>query len=126
MRTWYLRQIIAFLPLCSFAHACEGRSLQAGTPEIAIATYARPCGIGRRSGLPWGGSSLEWDVDYHGAIRHGAGQTAFGWVLYDWDLVTEHAMGTLKLLKWTWTRIVNNDIFTIFALRISDWLHFYV
>nr|CAD1818652.1 unnamed protein product [Ananas comosus var. bracteatus] len=40
--------------LCSFAHACEGRSLQAGTPEIAIATYARPCGIGRRSGLPWG------------------------------------------------------------------------
>nr|CAD1823371.1 unnamed protein product [Ananas comosus var. bracteatus] len=54
MRTWYLRQIIACLPLCSFAHACEGRSLQAGTPEIAIATYARPCGIGRRSGLPWG------------------------------------------------------------------------
>nr|CAD1830378.1 unnamed protein product [Ananas comosus var. bracteatus] len=54
MRTWFLRRIIACLPLCSFAHACEGRSLQAGTPEIAIATYARPCGIGRRSGLPWG------------------------------------------------------------------------
>nr|CAD1824747.1 unnamed protein product [Ananas comosus var. bracteatus] len=46
--------IIACLPLCSIAHACEGRSLQAGTPEIAIATYARPCGIGRRHGLPWG------------------------------------------------------------------------
>nr|CAD1822842.1 unnamed protein product [Ananas comosus var. bracteatus] len=41
-------------PLCSFAHTCEGRSLQAGTPEIAIATYARPCGIGRRNGMPWG------------------------------------------------------------------------
>nr|CAD1817863.1 unnamed protein product [Ananas comosus var. bracteatus] len=53
MRTWYLRQIIACLPSCSFAHACEGRSLQAGTPEIAIATYARSCGIGRRHGLPW-------------------------------------------------------------------------
>nr|CAD1838619.1 unnamed protein product [Ananas comosus var. bracteatus] len=44
----------ACLPLCSFAHACEGRSLQAGTPEIAIATYARSCGIGRRNGMPWG------------------------------------------------------------------------
>nr|CAD1834680.1 unnamed protein product [Ananas comosus var. bracteatus] len=44
----------ACLPLCSFAHACEGRSLQAGIPELAIATYARPCGIGRRSGLPSG------------------------------------------------------------------------
>nr|CAD1825834.1 unnamed protein product [Ananas comosus var. bracteatus] len=41
------------LPLCSFAHACEGCSLQAGTPEIAIATYARPCGIGRRNEMPW-------------------------------------------------------------------------
>nr|CAD1831549.1 unnamed protein product [Ananas comosus var. bracteatus] len=40
--------------LCSFAHACEGRTLQAGTPEIATVTYARPCGIGRRSGLPSG------------------------------------------------------------------------
>nr|CAD1833863.1 unnamed protein product [Ananas comosus var. bracteatus] len=28
----------ACLPLCSFAHACEGRSPQAGTPKIAIAT----------------------------------------------------------------------------------------
>nr|CAD1838469.1 unnamed protein product [Ananas comosus var. bracteatus] len=44
----------ACLPLCSFAHACEGRSPQAGTPEIAIATHARPCGIGRRNGMPWG------------------------------------------------------------------------
>nr|CAD1824806.1 unnamed protein product [Ananas comosus var. bracteatus] len=44
----------ACLPLCSFAHACEGSSLQAGTPELAYATVARPCGIGCRSGLPWG------------------------------------------------------------------------
>nr|CAD1821747.1 unnamed protein product [Ananas comosus var. bracteatus] len=44
----------ACLPLCSFAHACESYSPQAGTPEIAIATYARPCGIGRRNGMPWG------------------------------------------------------------------------
>ncbi|OAY74555.1 hypothetical protein ACMD2_23814 [Ananas comosus] len=29
--------------LCSFAHACEGRSLQAGTPELAYATYVRSC-----------------------------------------------------------------------------------
>nr|CAD1827329.1 unnamed protein product [Ananas comosus var. bracteatus] len=44
----------ACLPLCSFAHACEGRPLQAGTPELAYATVARSCGIGCRSGLPWG------------------------------------------------------------------------
>nr|CAD1818640.1 unnamed protein product [Ananas comosus var. bracteatus] len=44
----------AYLPLCSFAHACEGRSPQAGTPEIAIATHARPCRIGCRNGMPWG------------------------------------------------------------------------
>nr|CAD1823334.1 unnamed protein product [Ananas comosus var. bracteatus] len=44
----------ACLPLCSFAHACEGRSPQAGTSEIAIATYACPCGIGRQNGMPWG------------------------------------------------------------------------
>nr|CAD1827315.1 unnamed protein product [Ananas comosus var. bracteatus] len=30
-----------------------GRSLQAGTPEIAIRDTYSPCGIGRRSGLPW-------------------------------------------------------------------------
>nr|CAD1827507.1 unnamed protein product [Ananas comosus var. bracteatus] len=46
--------IYAFLPLCLFAHSCEGRFPQAGTPEIAIATYARPYGIGRRNGMPWG------------------------------------------------------------------------
>ena len=44
----------ACLPSCSFAHACEGSSLQAGTPELAYATVARPCRIGCRSGLPWG------------------------------------------------------------------------
>nr|CAD1823372.1 unnamed protein product [Ananas comosus var. bracteatus] len=31
--------------LCSFAHACTGRSLQAGTPELAYATYVLLCGI---------------------------------------------------------------------------------
>nr|CAD1837692.1 unnamed protein product [Ananas comosus var. bracteatus] len=51
----------ACLPLCSFAHACEGRSPQAGTPEIAYATQARPCRIGRRNRMPWGGSFLEWE-----------------------------------------------------------------
>nr|CAD1825824.1 unnamed protein product [Ananas comosus var. bracteatus] len=44
----------ACLPLCSFAHTCEGRSPQAGTPEIANATQARPCGIGRQNRMPWG------------------------------------------------------------------------
>nr|CAD1838617.1 unnamed protein product [Ananas comosus var. bracteatus] len=48
------------LPLCSFAHACEGCSPQASTPEIAIATHARPCEIGRRNGMHGGGSFLEW------------------------------------------------------------------
>nr|CAD1832695.1 unnamed protein product [Ananas comosus var. bracteatus] len=42
----------ACLPLCSFAQACESRSLQAGTPEFAYATDARPCGIECRSRLP--------------------------------------------------------------------------
>nr|CAD1829996.1 unnamed protein product [Ananas comosus var. bracteatus] len=46
--------LFACMPLCSFAHTCEGRSLQVGTPELAIATYARSCGIGRRNGMPWG------------------------------------------------------------------------
>nr|CAD1829418.1 unnamed protein product [Ananas comosus var. bracteatus] len=32
----------------------KGRSPQAGTPEIAYATQARPCGIGRQNGMPWG------------------------------------------------------------------------
>nr|CAD1829033.1 unnamed protein product [Ananas comosus var. bracteatus] len=36
--------------LCSFAHACEGRSLQAGTPELAYATYVRSCGIEKPTG----------------------------------------------------------------------------
>nr|CAD1829914.1 unnamed protein product [Ananas comosus var. bracteatus] len=40
------------LPLCSFAHACEGHSPQAGTPEIAIPTHAGPCGIRYRNGMP--------------------------------------------------------------------------
>nr|CAD1823373.1 unnamed protein product [Ananas comosus var. bracteatus] len=44
--------LYACLPLCSFAHACEGRSLQADTPKLAIAIRS-PCGIGRRSGLLW-------------------------------------------------------------------------
>nr|CAD1820761.1 unnamed protein product [Ananas comosus var. bracteatus] len=44
----------ACLPLCSFAYAYDGRFPQAGTPEIVIATHARPYGIGRRNGMPWG------------------------------------------------------------------------
>nr|CAD1820153.1 unnamed protein product [Ananas comosus var. bracteatus] len=44
----------AYLPLCSFAYACEGRFPQTGTPEIANATQARPCWIGRRNRMPWG------------------------------------------------------------------------
>nr|CAD1821729.1 unnamed protein product [Ananas comosus var. bracteatus] len=36
--------------LCSFAHACEGRALQAGTPELAYATYVRSCGIEKPTG----------------------------------------------------------------------------
>nr|CAD1838452.1 unnamed protein product [Ananas comosus var. bracteatus] len=43
----------ACLPLCSFAQACEGRSLQADTPELAYATSCSPVRIGHRSGLPW-------------------------------------------------------------------------
>nr|CAD1835572.1 unnamed protein product [Ananas comosus var. bracteatus] len=43
----------ACLPLCSFAHACEGRFAQAGTPDIAIAIYTHPCEIGRQNGMPW-------------------------------------------------------------------------
>nr|CAD1824813.1 unnamed protein product [Ananas comosus var. bracteatus] len=36
--------------LCSFAHTCEGRSLQAGTPELAYGTYARSYGIEKPTG----------------------------------------------------------------------------
>nr|CAD1838474.1 unnamed protein product [Ananas comosus var. bracteatus] len=36
------------LLLCLFAYVCEGRSLQAGTPELAYATHARLCRIGRQ------------------------------------------------------------------------------
>nr|CAD1817057.1 unnamed protein product [Ananas comosus var. bracteatus] len=38
------------LPFMLFAHACEGRSLQAGTPELAYATYVRSCGIEKPTG----------------------------------------------------------------------------
>nr|CAD1827935.1 unnamed protein product [Ananas comosus var. bracteatus] len=38
--------LYAYLPLCSFAHACDGRSLQAGTSEIAIAIHTRRAGLG--------------------------------------------------------------------------------
>nr|CAD1831639.1 unnamed protein product [Ananas comosus var. bracteatus] len=41
--------------LCSFAHACEGRSLQAGTPELVYATYVRSCGIE----MPTGSSGID-------------------------------------------------------------------
>nr|CAD1817798.1 unnamed protein product [Ananas comosus var. bracteatus] len=59
----------ACLPLCSFAHACEGHSPQAGTPELAYATYCSPV----RDWVP------KWiavgSVYYHGAIRRGASWT---------------------------------------------------
>nr|CAD1844067.1 unnamed protein product [Ananas comosus var. bracteatus] len=61
--------------LCSFAHACEGRSLQAGTPELAYATYARPCGIEKPTGSGGIDSFSEWECwSYH---RHlgGASRT---------------------------------------------------
>nr|CAD1825774.1 unnamed protein product [Ananas comosus var. bracteatus] len=73
-------QSFDYLPLCSFAHACEGRSLQAGTPEMAIAIHIRRAGLGAEVDCRGPGSFLGWDVDYHGAIRLGTGQTAFGWV----------------------------------------------
>nr|CAD1818074.1 unnamed protein product [Ananas comosus var. bracteatus] len=47
-----------YLPLCSFAHACEGRSLQAGTPEIAIAIHIRRAGLGAEVDCRGTGSSL--------------------------------------------------------------------
>nr|CAD1832655.1 unnamed protein product [Ananas comosus var. bracteatus] len=52
--------------LCSFAHACEGRSLQAGTPELAYATYVRSCGIEKPTGSGGINSFLEWECwSYH-------------------------------------------------------------
>nr|CAD1831706.1 unnamed protein product [Ananas comosus var. bracteatus] len=36
--------------LCSFAYVCEGRFLQAGTPELAFATAVRSCGIEKPTG----------------------------------------------------------------------------
>nr|CAD1818559.1 unnamed protein product [Ananas comosus var. bracteatus] len=47
--------------LCSFTHACEGRSLQAGTPELAYATYVRSCGIEKPTGSGGTNSFLEWE-----------------------------------------------------------------
>nr|CAD1827307.1 unnamed protein product [Ananas comosus var. bracteatus] len=52
--------------LCSFAHACEGRSLQAGTPELAYATYACSCGIEKPTESGGMNSFLEWECwSYH-------------------------------------------------------------
>nr|CAD1833563.1 unnamed protein product [Ananas comosus var. bracteatus] len=52
--------LYACLPLCSFAHACEGRSLQAGTPELAIAIPIRRAGFGAEVNCRGKGSFLEW------------------------------------------------------------------
>nr|CAD1823403.1 unnamed protein product [Ananas comosus var. bracteatus] len=49
-----------YLPLSSFAHACEGRSLQAGTPEIAIAIHIRRAGLGAEVDCRGPGSFLGW------------------------------------------------------------------
>nr|CAD1838429.1 unnamed protein product [Ananas comosus var. bracteatus] len=55
----------ACLPLCSFTHACEGRSPQAGIPELAYAILCSPV-------QDW---VLKWIIVgsayYHGAIRRG-------------------------------------------------------
>nr|CAD1817090.1 unnamed protein product [Ananas comosus var. bracteatus] len=49
---WVLETMITLVcHLCSFAHACEGRSLQAGTPELAYTTYTRSCGIEKTYGV---------------------------------------------------------------------------
>nr|CAD1839661.1 unnamed protein product [Ananas comosus var. bracteatus] len=85
----------AYLPLYSFAHACEGRCLQAGTPEIIIASSARSCGIGRRGGLPWarliprvGMLTTTGPLGTAQARQPtggSSGQTAFGRVLQNWN-----------------------------------------
>nr|CAD1837147.1 unnamed protein product [Ananas comosus var. bracteatus] len=85
----------ACLPLCSFAHACKGRSLQAGTPKIAIATYTRPCGIGCRSGLPWvrliprvgmlTTTGPLGTAQTRQPTGGSSGYTAYGRVLQDWN-----------------------------------------
>nr|CAD1824725.1 unnamed protein product [Ananas comosus var. bracteatus] len=55
--------------LCSFTHTCEGHSLQAGTPELAYATYDRSCGIGKPTGACGIDSFLEWECwSYHGYL----------------------------------------------------------
>nr|CAD1822908.1 unnamed protein product [Ananas comosus var. bracteatus] len=79
--------------LCSFAHACEGRSLQAGTPEIAIAIHTRRAGLGAESELPWvrliprvGMLTTTGPLGTARARQPtggSSGQTAFGWVLQD-------------------------------------------
>nr|CAD1835723.1 unnamed protein product [Ananas comosus var. bracteatus] len=97
MMTWDLRRTYTLAcQLCSFAHACEGRSPQAGTPEIAIATHARSYGIGRRSGMPWGrlipGVGMLTTTGPLGTAqaRQHTGvssvQTAYEPVLQDWNL----------------------------------------
>nr|CAD1835625.1 unnamed protein product [Ananas comosus var. bracteatus] len=55
--------------LCSFAHACEGRSLQAGTPELAYATYVRSCGIQKLTGSSGTDTFQSWDVGLPQALR---------------------------------------------------------
>nr|CAD1831628.1 unnamed protein product [Ananas comosus var. bracteatus] len=61
--------------LCSFAHTCEGCSLQIGTPELAYVTYDCSCGIEKPTGSGGIDSFLEWKCwSYH---RHlgGTSQT---------------------------------------------------
>nr|CAD1830373.1 unnamed protein product [Ananas comosus var. bracteatus] len=55
-----MRRILRLLPLCPFAHACEGRSLQAGTPEMAIAIYIHRAGLGAEVDCREQSSFLEW------------------------------------------------------------------
>nr|CAD1835769.1 unnamed protein product [Ananas comosus var. bracteatus] len=103
----FLTHFYACLPLCSFAHAYEVRSPQAGTQEIAIATHARPCGIGRRNGMPWGRLIPRVGMlTTTGPLGKAQAGLPTGRSYTIGILVTQHA-------KWILTRIVNNDTLLI-------------
>nr|CAD1835023.1 unnamed protein product [Ananas comosus var. bracteatus] len=69
-----------YLPLCSFAHACEGRSLQAGTPEIAIAIHIRRAGSGAEVDCRGPGSFLGRLICFRRMAGLGTRRAGFRWV----------------------------------------------
>nr|CAD1843960.1 unnamed protein product [Ananas comosus var. bracteatus] len=81
------------LPSCSFAHTCEGRSLQVGIPELAYATVTRPCGIDCRSGLPWGVYTTTGPL--------GTAQAGLPWVVPSPFISALQRDGTLRVTHWT-------------------------